>query len=180
MFHACLDFPNNRAWQLGGHGGHAGKREASRSHLKNPKCCVPKKCGNLDGSTTGFGFLRQWLLNKCSCHYPRVYPLSFPNFHFPNIGITYFLNIYIYTQIYTYNHTHTHTHYTHIYASILTFSGRVSRKFSLETSNLIGPKEKKLNVLRLKHGNNIADIWPCMTVEWLNEFFCLLARLQNG
>ena len=117
MFHACLDFPNNRAWQLGGHGGHAGKREASRSHLKNPKCCVPKKCGNLDGSTTGFGFLRQWLLNKCSCHYPRVYPLSFPNFHFPNIGITYFFNIYIYTQIYTYNihiiiHIHIHTIHT--------------------------------------------------------------------
>ena len=62
--------------------------------------------------------------------------------------------------------------YTCIYicAYILTFSGNVSWKFRLQTSNLTAPKKKK-TFARLKH-NSMADTCPCMTVELLNDFFC--------
>jgi hypothetical protein len=148
--------------------------------FKKPKMLCPKKMWELRWFHYGFWFPSTMVTEQVFMPLPQGLSFVISQFSFPKYRYNIFFNIYIYTQIYTYNHTHTHTHYTHIYASILTFSGRVSRKFSLETSNLIGPKEKSLNVLRLKHGNNIADIWPCMTVEWLNEFFCLLARLQHG
>ena len=178
---------DKRAWKQAGHGGHAGKRQ-HQGPLKKTKCFVQKRW-ELRCYMFWFPLTRVQVFNHYITPGSILRHSSLPNSDVPKIGtITTFL-----THTCTYiSHIHTHINtqsiymyivyiyvYICIYTYILTFSGCVSWKFLLETSTLVGPKEKNKR-FKAQTRQQHADIWPCMAVELLNELFCLLARLQHG
>ena len=79
-------FPKQRGLKAGRALWACWQMTASRSHW-NPQMCCPQKRGNLDGSTTGFGFFWQGNIAKqVFLCYPGVYPSALPHFDVPKLG----------------------------------------------------------------------------------------------